>query len=109
MIFGSSQNPAMLPGNLPQIIISGSPILYVEQVINLVLLMTLTLNWQLQIAAITNKIYVSLSSLDFHLKSSNAPQHNFASNSPKTAFRLAFDCSLPTNKTCSTNVLYTIQ
>ena len=35
--------------------------------------MTPTLNWQTQIAAITNKIYASLSSLNFHRKSLHAP------------------------------------
>ena len=52
MIFGSARNLALLPGNLPQIMVSGSPIPYVEQVKNLGLLMTPTLNWQPQIAAI---------------------------------------------------------
>ena len=44
MIFGSAQNMNMLLVNLPQIMISGSPIPYVEQVKNLRLLPTPTLN-----------------------------------------------------------------
>ena len=45
MIFGSAQNLALLPGNLRQIMISGSPMPYVEQVKKLGLLMTPTFNW----------------------------------------------------------------
>ena len=69
MIFGSTRNLAMRPNNLPQIKINGSPISYVKQVKNLGLLMTPTLNWQPQIASITNKVYAILSSLSFYRKS----------------------------------------
>ena len=48
-IFGRAQNLAMLPCNLPRLMISGSPIPYVEQVKNLGSLMTPNLNWQPQI------------------------------------------------------------
>ena len=73
IVFGSARNLAMLPDNLPQIMISGSPIPYVQQVKNLGLLMTPTLNWQPQISSITSRVYATLSSLKFHRKSLNAP------------------------------------
>ena len=59
MIFRSAQNLAMLPRNLPQIMISGSLIPYGDHVINLFVLMSPSLNWQPQIADITNNIYAS--------------------------------------------------
>ena len=46
MIFGSVQNLAILPDDLLQITIHGSPIPYIQQAKNLDLLMTQTLNWQ---------------------------------------------------------------
>ena len=71
IIFGSAQNLSMLSCNLSLITISGSPIPYGKQVKNLGLLVTPTLDWQPRISAITNKIYASLSSLNFHRKSLN--------------------------------------
>ena len=72
MIFGSLQYLTTLSKRkqpIAPIKINGIPIPYVETVKNLGILMTPTLNWQPQVAAITNKIYSSLSSLKFHRKS----------------------------------------
>ena len=73
MIFGSTWNLAMLPNGLPQIKINGSSIPYVDQAKNLGLLITPSLNWQPHVTSITNKIYATLSTLNFYLKSLNIP------------------------------------
>ena len=72
MVFSSLQYLTTLSKRaqpIAQIKINGIPLPYVETVKNVGILMTPTLNWQPQVASITNKIYSTLSSLKFHMKS----------------------------------------
>ena len=73
MTFGSTRNLAMLLNSLPQIKINGSLVPYVDQAKNLGLIIAPSLNWKPHITFITNKIYATLRSLNFHSKSLNVP------------------------------------
>ena len=80
IIFGSTQNLAMLRENLPKITIAGSLIPYVEKVKNLGLLMTPTLN-------ISNLLYwhtqYSLSNIHHTLRpTSNLPKYSYKTDDP---------------------------